>query len=627
MSNDADAITGQAFRGGFIDTLPQVFCRFRYTSHVICFDVVSRAVLDWTGCAPEVFVSEGRNWLNQIHPSDRRILPEAIAQCESREKGFVVEYRILTAADSIRYVRHTAKCEALSACGQEPVWNGCIEDITSFQQIRQDLERTSRRYKKMVANVPGIVFECLMRSTGELEFVFISGSCVELIGIPPEQIYADSGLFFKAFAAEDRSVFYRKLAESAEHLTPLLWQGCHTMDTTQRWFQCTARPEPLADGRVLWDGLLMDITEQKESERKAEFLAQFPKENPNPVMRINEDGRIIYANQASHPLQELWDRQTGQLLPQDLYELAVAARQSGDPLTHEVRCKDHYYRIVFAPVHPGLDVNLYARDVTSVKIVELELRNANRELIEHDQLKSEFVSTVTHELRTPLCIFHNILSNALAGVHGPLKKRLKEDLEMAQQEVERLSRIISDFLDVSKIEAGSLQLEFDDCLLNDLIVGTCRSLKPLAAAKKIAIQTTLPGKQIVARMDRDRIVQVLVNLIGNAIKFIPIGGQINVKLEDDDDQVTIRVQDNGAGMTPEEMSRIFDRFVQARILKGPGQHGTGIGLTISRELVKMHGGRIWVESQIGQGCVFSFSLPKRPSSDAEQSAVSLAAKS
>jgi signal transduction histidine kinase len=275
-----------------------------------------------------------------------------------------------------------------------------------------------------------------------------------------------------------------------------------------------------------------------------------------------------------------------------------------------VYCSDRYYAIVFAPLSSSGNVNLYARDITEIKIAEMELRKANKELIEHDRLKSEFVSTVTHELRTPLCIFRNIISNALAGVHGTISKRLKENLEMAQQGVERLSRIISDFLDISKIEAGSLHLDVTLCSVNEMITETCRSLKLLASAKKIKIQTTLPARQSFAWVDRDRVVQVLVNLIGNAIKFIPIRGKIDVILEEDNEQVTIRVQDDGPGLTQEEMMRIFDRFVQAKILKGPGEHGTGLGLAISRELVMMHGGRIWVESEVGKGCVFSFTLPK-----------------
>lgn len=605
MSKDADTLTGQTFMEGLIETLPHVFCRFRCDGEAIRFEYVSRTLFDWTGCDAEMFVSEGRNWLDLIHPADRAVLLGAVGQ-DPDQGAFAVEYRIIASPDAVRYVRH------IGHRGPTGVWIGFIEDITPFCKIRQDLERVTRRYEKMVAHVPGLVFEFQMRDNGELEFTFVSCSSFELIGVRDQEIYADSGLFFRAFEAEDRSLFYRKLAESAEHLTPLVWQGCHIRDGVARWFQCTARPENAAEDRVVWDGLLVDITEQKQAERHAEFLAQFPKENPNPVMRVNEEGRIIYANPASTPLQKLWDRQTGQLLPQDLYELVVSVRQAGVPLTHEVRCKDHYYMIVFAPVHPGTDVNLYARDVTAVKIAELELRATNQVLIEHDQLKSEFVSTVTHELRTPLCIFHNILSNTLAGVHGPVNKRLRENLEMAEQEVERLSRIISDFLDVSKIEAGSLQLDRSQCSLNDLIIETCNSLKLLAAAKKIKIQMTLPDTNLFGWVDRDRIIQVLVNLIGNAIKFIPIRGHITVELEEDLEQFTVRIEDDGPGMTPEEMARIFDRFVQAKILKGPGEHGTGLGLTISRELVKLHGGRIWVESEVGTGSVFSFSIPKQP---------------
>ena len=141
----------------------------------------------------------------------------------------------------------------------------------------------------------------------------------------------------------------------------------------------------------------------------------------------------------------LWHRQVSQLLPQDIYEIVLKASEGGRPITVEQRCVDHYYSIIFSPVRDSTDVNLYARDITKIKIAELELRNANQVLIEHDRLKSEFVSTVTHVLRTPLCIFRNILSNALAGVHGPISKRLRENLEMAQSGVERLSRIISDF--------------------------------------------------------------------------------------------------------------------------------------------------------------------------------------
>ena len=584
-----------------------------------CYSVTGYSGLD--------FCDHPHRWNELVHPDDGSHVEAFYAEAWAGRPVEPMEYRLRRKDGTVAWVRNTLLCHQSGnpACCLR--LEGQIQDITQQKQTELELEQARRRYEKMVANVPGLVFQCLMRSDGEFKFEFVSHSCLELLGVTAAQIAADSGLFFAAFAAEDRSCFYRKLADSAERLTPLVWQGCHTIGKTVRWFQGTARPERLADGCVLWDGLLVDITEQKQSERHAEFLAQFPKENPNPVLRVNEEGRIIYANDASSPLLERWDRQAGQLLPQDLYENVVRARQSGVPLAHEVRCGDHYYAIFFTPVRVGSDVNLYARDITEIKIAEIELRNANRELIEHDRLKSEFISTVTHELRTPLCIFRNILSNTLAGVHGPISNRLKNNLEMAQQGVERLSRIITDFLDISKIESGGLQLNLCLCLMNELIVETCCSLKFLAAAKKIKIQTLLPDKQSFAWVDRDRIIQVLINLVGNAIKFIPLRGRIIVMLEENNDNVTVRVKDDGPGLTKEEMGRIFDRFVQAKIVKGPGEHGTGLGLSISRGLVQMHGGKIWVESEVGKGCVFSFTIPRQPQAAGIQPTDSVANKS
>jgi len=554
------------------------------------------------------FVRRPQRWFELTLPEDAAAVSAFYAKAWTNQAVEPLEYRIRRTDQTVIWVRNTvldSRPENGGIC-----LRGQIQEITESKQNKMNLERATRRYEKMVANVPGLVFQAVMHSDGAFKFTFISHSCLALLGVTAEQIYADSRMFFERFSADDRAQFYGKLAESADRLTPFVWQGCHTVGAKSRYFQGSARPERLSDGRVLWDGLLMDITEQKNNEFRAEFLAQISKENPNPVLRVNSDGRIIYANKASQPLLALWDRNLGQILPQDIYEIALQVRQSAAIRTHEVRCNDRYFAIVFAPVSGSDDINLYARDITEAKLAEMELRKANAELIEHDRLKSEFITTVTHEIRTPLCIFQNILSNALSGVYGAIGPKLKENLQMAQQGVERLGRIISDFLDISKIEAGSMKLDWSICSINELVEETCRSLKLLAAAKKIRIHTDMPSKQVFAWVDRDRIVQVLVNLIGNAIKFIPMHGRIDVALEQTESDFTIRVRDDGPGLSPEEIHRVFDRFVQFKITHGPGQHGTGLGLAISRELVRMHGGQIGVESQPGQGCVFWFTIPR-----------------
>ena len=236
---------------------------------------------------------------------------------------------------------------------------------------------------------------------------------------------------------------------------------------------------------------------------------------------------------------------------------------------------------------------------------------ANEVLREHDRLKSEFVSTVSHELRTPLCIFKNIISNALAGVMGKLSPKLQDNLRMADKSVDRLSRIIGDFLDISKIESGTLQLHCAEVTLQTIIEEVAQPLQALAAAKSIRIELDLPESDLPIMADRDRIIQVLTNLIGNAIKFIPVGGWIRVELTDQPTEVEIAVHDNGPGLTPEEMKKVFDRFVQIHKIAGAGEHGTGLGLTIAKNLVEMHHGRIWIESVPGCGCCFRFTLPKQ----------------
>ncbi len=568
-------------------------------------DAGCRAV---TGLNGVDFVRRPQRWVELVAPEDAAAVKAFYAQASAGQLTEPLEYRIRRGDQSVVWVRNT-----LLSCRAENdgklALHGQLQDITESKLARMHLERATRRYEKMVANVPGLVFQAILDGSGTFRFTFVSHSCLELLGVTAEQICGDSTVFFANFSPEDRMQFYGKLTDSAGRLSPLVWQGRYTAGVKTRWFQGTARPERLPDGRILWDGLLVDITEQKQNQQRAEYLAQFPEQSPNPVLRINTEGRIIYANSAAATLLTLWDRKLGHILPQDLYEVAVSAAQSARPRKHEVLCGDRYFSIIFLPIAGSGDINLYTRDITDLKTAELELRRSNTELIEHDRLKSEFISTVTHEIRTPLCIFQNILSNAMEGVYGTISPSLKDNLEMAQQGVRRLGRIVSDFLDMSKIEAGSMKLDWQLCSLNELIEDTSRSLKLLAAAKKIRIHTALPEKHVFAFVDKDRIVQVLTNLIGNAIKFIPLRGHIEVQLESGPSAFTIRVGDDGPGLSPEQVRRVFDRFVQFHIRYGPGQQGTGLGLPISRELVRLHGGDITAESSPGQGCVFAFTIP------------------
>lgn len=476
--------------------------------------------------------------------------------------------------------------------------------------MEEVLQQNETYYRRMVADLPAMIYQFLLRTDGAMEFLFVSDACRELFALEPEQIKADSSILLGKLYPEDRAEFYRSIARSAEKLTLWEWQGRAMIEGNERWYQAVSKPERLDNGNTLWDGLILDVTEYKRIEQEAVSLAEFSTDNPNPVMRISSDGVILYANRASELLLNLWGRKTGQVVPDNIYDLISTVGKTRSDHDIEVKCEDRVFSLIIAYIPNVPYVNLYGCDITKGKHAEMELIRKNEILGEHDRLKSEFVSTVSHELRTPLFIFKNIISNAMAGVMGKVSHRLHESLKMADKSIDRLSRIISDFLDISKIEAGEMKLRKTIVPVQEIVSEVAGSLETLASAKSIELNTNMDKKELIVDVDRDRIIQVLMNLIGNAIKFVPANSKVDVDVVDCREHVRIAVRDNGPGLSEEEAEKIFDRFVQIHQFAGPGEHGTGLGLAIAKELVQMHEGRIWVESLPGKGCCFFFTLPK-----------------
>ncbi len=236
------------------------------------------------------------------------------------------------------------------------------------------------------------------------------------------------------------------------------------------------------------------------------------------------------------------------------------------------------------------------------------LAEANVRLQEADQLKSDFVSNVSHELRTPLTVIKSSVDNMLDGITGPLNKEQGFYLDRLRVHANRLTRLINDLLDLSRIEAGHLQLRPTRISLAHIARSVVEHLQVLAAEEKVKLTYQERDGEHESMADSDRIYQVLINLVNNALKFTPEGGRVEVVVESADDQVLISVHDTGAGIAEEELQRIFEKFHQVDFR---GQRGAGIGLSIARHLVELHEGRIWAESEEGKGSTFAFTLPAK----------------
>ncbi|HUL20410.1 MAG TPA: ATP-binding protein [Thermodesulfobacteriota bacterium] len=245
------------------------------------------------------------------------------------------------------------------------------------------------------------------------------------------------------------------------------------------------------------------------------------------------------------------------------------------------------------------------------------LERTNQELRKIDSMKSEFVSVASHELRTPLAAIKNAVQLMLSGKTGEINGVQEKFLSMAERNINRLTNILDDLLNLSRIESGKVELKFDYLALKEIVEMAASSLRPHADVKSVQIEADIPELLPAIYGDREKIEQILTNLIGNAIKFTPGGGKIfiSARLSSQNqkdgygDTVAISVKDTGIGIPAEHLDAIFEKFHQVENSLYRSASGTGLGLAITKGLVEAHQGKIWVESEVGKGSAFIFTLP------------------
>ncbi|MCS7177773.1 MAG: GAF domain-containing protein [Anaerolineae bacterium] len=269
------------------------------------------------------------------------------------------------------------------------------------------------------------------------------------------------------------------------------------------------------------------------------------------------------------------------------------------------------------PGHPPIDegemefLNIVAGNLSvaweNARLYQEAVETAER-LKEVDRLKSQFLANMSHELRTPLNSIIGFSRVILKGIDGPITEQQRQDLEAIFNSGQHLLGLINDILDISKIEAGKMELSFEPTDLGEIIRGVMSTAIALVKDKPIELQQSIPPELPTIIADSRRIRQVLLNLVSNAAKFTD-QGFIRVEAHADEEFVTISVSDSGIGIPPEKLPHIFEAFTQVDASPSRKYGGTGLGLTISKSFVELHGGKIWVESELGKGSTFTFMLP------------------
>jgi signal transduction histidine kinase len=237
-----------------------------------------------------------------------------------------------------------------------------------------------------------------------------------------------------------------------------------------------------------------------------------------------------------------------------------------------------------------------------------EIQDKSRQLEEASQHKSQFLANMSHELRTPLNAILGYTELMADGAYGELSDKMLGVLKRLEAQGKHLLGLINDVLDLSKIEAGQLVLELSDYSIQDIAQAVRSTLEPLATDKKLAFEVEMVAELPPGRGDGRRLTQVLINLVGNAIKFTD-AGEVAIKAEANNGSFYVSVRDTGPGISAADQAKLFQEFQQADNTITRKKGGTGLGLAISKRIIEMHGGRIWVESQPGQGSTFTFTLP------------------
>lgn len=284
-----------------------------------------------------------------------------------------------------------------------------------------------------------------------------------------------------------------------------------------------------------------------------------------------------------------------------------------DKAVHGIEINPHL-RIEGKEQHPWLSVSTESLSIDGERYVVVAIHDitdrvrAERELRETMEIKSQFVSTVSHELRTPLASMKESVLIVLDGVAGSINADQTHFLDVARRNIDRLWRLINDVLDFQKLGAGKMTFQMNEGDLVHTVKEACSTMIQMAKKCRVHLTVNTPGNAPLAVYDSDRLIQILTNLISNAIKFTPEDGHVDVTVECVGQEYVLKIKDTGMGIPKEDLPKVFERFYRVH---RPGKEitGTGLGLAIVRRIVDAHCGRIDVESEVGQGTTFTIYLP------------------
>ncbi|MFM7407380.1 MAG: PAS domain S-box protein [Cuspidothrix sp.] len=529
---------------------------------------------------------------------------------------------------------------------------GTLTDITDRKNIEIALQESQAQFRRMTESVPGMIYRYVLHPDGRDELIYVSPQVQQIFELTPEAVLQDISCLWDRIHKEDVPKIKSASLDSAASLQPYFVEGRLLLPNERvKWIQVISQPERQENGDVIWDGVVIDVSDRKNAEQKLQELSErlelaiqsaqigiwefdfsnnrlFWDERMLSLYGISSEnfsGKYADWFQCIHPDDQDWVQQAERQAHQGSRECRVEFRIIRPDGT--IRFIDSYafiQRNAQGEILRTIGLNI---DITDRKQAELQLQRINEELIKATRLKDEFLANMSHELRTPLNAILGMTEILQEEIFGDLNDRQLQSLQTIEKSSNHLLELINDILDVAKIEAGQIKLSCQPCNIEALCQSSLVFIKQQAFSKKIQLESEIPANLPTINLDERRIRQVLINLLNNAVKFTPEGGKISLKVNyipfvDNAetvkseailcDTLEISVVDTGIGIAADQIKRLFQPFVQVESALNRNYNGSGLGLALVKRLVELHGGEVRLTSELGVGSCFTIALPIMP---------------
>ncbi|MCX7354956.1 MAG: PAS domain-containing protein [Alphaproteobacteria bacterium] len=566
--------------------------------------------------------------ISNVHPDDIDKWRADILDSARTLRPLDTEFRVMSSRGDTLWVRSASKPRRMES--GDIAWDGIQLDITAGKEAQIRLE-------SVVANLPGAVYRRVLRSDGILALTYISPRAKEIFGFDAERMMSETDAYSDVVHPDDLEAWRVAVQRSAERMERFdMAVRVGSPETGYRWSRTMSQPR--RDGEdIVWDGLIIDIDDAKRAElalQERETLLGSVNANLAGVIFqrvLHRDGSTSY-RYISERAKEFYGREPADLMVdpahigltadegdraiyrQKLYESARTLKplrwQGRETMPNGAM---RWVEVFSMPRRMENGDTLWdgmTLDITDRKRAEEALAAAIEAARAASTAKSQFLANISHELRTPLSAILGFSEMLKDGLHGPLgAPEYVEYSRLTYESGVHLLDLVNSILDMARIEAGRYELQFGKVDFSKLANTCVAMVKPAASNKSVRLENKISKPLIALHVDEGAAKQILLNLLSNAVKFTTPDGTVSIRGSNGEGGIDIAISDTGIGIRPEDLSRIGQPFQQVDASFTRQHGGAGLGLSISRKLVELHGGTLTIESELGVGTTVTVRFP------------------